>query len=128
MTNTAVFLLDEDGVFVPSVGSIPVVSGDTISIATSNGVAAFAWFSPAAAAILSPTPANPFPIPARDKAVFTFKSSQPGAYSAYFGHDKDDAPSSFPTGTSGALLLEVNTSDEPTFGGPGDTVGTGHGG
>ncbi len=128
MANTAVLLIDEDGVFVPSVGSIPVVSGDTISIATSNGVAAFAWFSPAATVILSPQPANPFPIPAGEKAAFTFTSAQAGAYSVYFGHDKDDAPASFPAGTSGLLLFEVNTSDAPSFGGPSDTVGTGHGG
>jgi len=59
MANTNVTLVHTDGTYVPSVASVPVVSGDTISFLTDDGSAALAYFSPAALAALSPKPANP---------------------------------------------------------------------
>jgi|SRR3954470_2064409 len=128
MANTDVLLTDNDGVLVPSADSIRVVSGDKVTFATSDGRAAFVFFSPDAISVLAPKPSNPSPIGAGAKAHFTFTSSAPGAYSAFFGHAAGDAPASFPGGSSQILKLEINTPDGPTFSGPADTVGTGHGG
>ena len=128
MTNTHVLLTDNGGVLVPSPNSVRVAAGDTITLTTADGRAALAFFSPNAESVLSPRPANPCPIAAGAKAHFTFTSSQPGAYSAYFGYGTGDAPGGFPGGTSEMLALEINLSVSPTFSGPADTVGTGHGG
>jgi hypothetical protein len=128
MTHTDVVLTDNGGVVVPVADSVRVAAGDTIAFATANGRAAFAFFSPDAASVLSPKPANPCPIAAGGKAQFSFTSSEPGAYSAYFGYAETDGPSAFPGGHSQMLGLEINSSDAQPFSGPADTVGTGHGG
>jgi plastocyanin len=128
MANTDVTLNNDGGTYVPSTDSVAVVSGDTVSFSTTDGKPGFAFFSPDAIAVLSPKPTNPFPIAAGKKAAFTFSSSKPGAYSAYFAHDAGSAPARFPTGTSQTLRLEVASANPPGFPGPADTVGTGHGG
>jgi hypothetical protein len=127
MAHTDITLIDSGGILVPSVGSVPVVSGDTVSFSTSDGSPAFAFFSPEAVSVLSPRPASPFPIPPGANAAFTFSSSAPGAYSAYFGVTEGSVPGTFPTERSQALQLEVEMSIAPPFPGPGDSMGTGHG-
>jgi hypothetical protein len=128
MTNTQVTLINNQGIFVPDADSVPVVSGNTVSFSTSDGSPAFAFFSPDAASVLSPAPSNPFAIGAGKTAEFSFSSSQPGAYSAFFTADATAAPSHFPGGNSNVLRLGVEGSGGSGFSGPGDTVGTGHGG
>ena len=126
MAHTDINLIDSDGTLVPSADSVPVVSGDTVSFSTSDGRPAFAFFSPDAISVLSPRPASPFPIAAGQKADFTFSSSKPGAYSAYFGVTGGSAPGKFPTDRSQVLRLEMDTSIALPFPGPGDHMGTGH--
>ena len=128
MANTDVTLINDNGTLVPSADSVHVVSGDTVSFSTSDGSPAFAFFSSDAIAVLSPKPVGPFPIAAGKKAEFTFSSSQPGSYSAFFGPDAASAPAAFPSGESQLLRLEIDASIAPPFTGPGDTMGTGHGG
>jgi hypothetical protein len=128
MAHTDIKLINSDGILVPSADSVPVVSGDTVSFSTSDGGPALAFFSPDAIAALSPRPASPFPIAAGKTADFTFSSSKPGAYSAYFALAGGSAPGQFPTDHSQALRLEVDMSIAPPFPGPGDTMGTGHSG
>jgi hypothetical protein len=127
MAHTDVSLINSGGILVPSAGSVPVVSGDTVSFSTSDGTQAFAFFSPDAISALSPQPGTSFAIAAGQKAEFAFSSSAPGAYSAYFGVTDGSAPGSFPTGRSQSLQLEVDMSIAPPFPGPGDGMGTGHG-
>jgi hypothetical protein len=127
MANTDITLIDNDGILVPSAGSVSVVSGDIVSFSTEDGRAAFAFFSPDAISVLSPRPASPFPIEAGKKAEFSFTSSAVGAYSAYFTYTSGSVPK-FPTDTSQQLRLEVDASIPPPFGGPGDPMTTGHGG
>jgi hypothetical protein len=127
MANTDITLINSGGVLVPSAGSVPVVSGDTVSFSTSDGGPAFAFFSPDTVSMLSPRPASPFPIPAGSKAAFTFSSSAPGAYSAYFGVTADSAPGNFPADRSQVLRFEMDMSIAPPFPGPGDGMTTGHG-
>ncbi len=128
MANTHITLFNDRGTLVPSADSVQVVSGDTVSFSTKDGSPAFAFFSPEAMAVLSPKPASPFLIAAGKKAEFSFSSSKPGSYSAYFGSGAGSAPTTFPNGNSQALRLEINSSFQPPFSGPSDTVGTGHGG
>jgi hypothetical protein len=127
MAHTDIKLINSDGILVPSVDSVPVVSGDTVSFSTSDGSPAFAFFSPDAISVLTPRPTSPFQIAAGKKADFTFSSSAPAAYSAYFGGTEGSAPGTFPADTSQALRLEVNASIGLPFPGPGDGMGTGHG-
>ena len=127
MAHTDITLINSGGILVPSAGSVPVVSGDTVSFSTSDASPAFVFFSPDAVSALSPRPASPFAIAAGQRADFTFSSSAPGAYSAYFGVAADSAPGNFPAGQSQALQLEVDMSIAPPFPGPGDGPVTGHG-
>ena len=127
MANTDITLIDNDGILVPSAGSVSVVSGDTVSFSTEDGRAAFAFFSPDAISVLSPRPTSPFPIEAGKKVGFSFSSSAAGAYSAYFAYKSGSVPK-FPTDRSQQLRLEVDASIAPPFPGPGDTMTTGHGG
>jgi hypothetical protein len=128
MANTDVTLKDNKGVLVPSLDSVRVVAGDTITFSTVDGRAALAYFSPDAAAGLSPNPANPCPIATGAKAHFSFTTSDRGAYSVYFGYGAGDAPDSFPGGHSEILRLEINAPEAPPFSGPTDSMGTGHSG
>jgi hypothetical protein len=118
MANTDIKLINNNGLYVPSADSIPVVSGDTVSFTTSDGKPAIAFWSPDAISVLSPTPTNPFSFGPGGKAEFSFKSSNSGAYSVYFGTDADTPPSSFPSHSSQALLLRTNTSTAPSFDNP----------
>jgi hypothetical protein len=108
MATTDVSFLNDGGVYVPSVGSVPVVRGETVSFKTSDGGPALLYFSPDAAAVLSPKPTSPFAIHAAQSAVFTFTSSAPGAYSAYVCTESNAAPAVFPTESAAELFLMVD--------------------
>lgn len=122
MANTNITLINDKGAYVPSVPSVPVVAGDTVSFATSDGSAAQLFFSPAAASVLSPAPASPFQLAAKGNAAFKFTSSAPGAYSVF----TNSAPGRFPGNVSKVLNLEVGpVAAPPKFGGPHDTINPG---
>lgn len=127
MANTDITVFSQDGIFIPSVPSVPVVSGDTVSFTTSDGVPVVLFFSPEAASILSPAPSAAHTIPAGGKAVFTFSSSNAGAYSVYFGTDPGSGPAEFPTAALKVLLLELEAmgAPAPPFTGPHDTTTSG---
>lgn len=110
MANTDVVLVfnSEGGVYVPAVAAVPVVSGDTVSFSTSDGSPVQLFFSPGAMSVLSPMSANPFTIPAGQKASFSFTSSAPGAYSVFFEPQGNSPHSNFPTGVSQQLQLETD--------------------
>ncbi len=117
MANTNVVLINSGGVYVPSVPSVAVNKGDTVSFATSDGSAAQLFFSSGAAAVLAPAPGSAFAIPAGGSASFTFTSSDPGAYSAYVGASGAAAPTSFPSQVSQSLSLLISDSaGAPSFG------------
>ena len=126
MANTDITLINEGGAFVPSAASVPVVGGDTVSFSTGDGSPVFLFFSPAAVSIFSPEPANPFSAPT-GKTVFSFSSSEPGAYSVSFGANADSGPESFPHQVSRTLHLEIGSVNvpPPPFTGPHDTTTTG---
>src|SRR5579863_6816472 len=99
MANTDVELVfnSEGGVYIPAVAAVSVVSGDTISFSTSDGSPIQLFFSPDAMSVLLPAPANPFSIPAGQKASFSFTSSAPGSYSVFFEPQGKSPISNFPT-------------------------------
>ncbi len=123
MANNDVTFVNESGVYVPSIQSVNVVSGDTISFATNDGSAVLLFFSPDAVSVLAPKPVNPFPMAAGARAVFSFSSSAPGAYSVFCGPTPDAAPASFPGNISNTLFLAVSSTVVPTFD---EKMGTGH--
>ena len=96
MANTSVTLINNGGVYVPSVPSVAVNKGDTVSFATNDGSVAQLFFSPGAAAVLSPAPGGAFAIPASGSASFTFTSSDSGAYSAFVGASGDTTADELP--------------------------------
>lgn len=117
MANTSVTLINNGGVYVPSVPSVTVKKGDTVSFATNDGSAAQLFFSRGAAAVLSPAPGTAFAVPAGGNASFTFTSSSPGAYSAFFGASGAAVPTNFPNQVAQSLSLLVNDSAAgPSFG------------
>lgn len=113
MANTDVTLINNDGAYIPSVASVPIIAGDTVSFSTDDGSSALAYFSPAAISILSPKPVNPVTIATAGKAVFSFSSASPGAYSVFFAADASGAPGSFPDQSSQVLLLEFAAPVQP---------------
>jgi hypothetical protein len=123
MENTEISLVNKGGKYSPSAASVAVVKGDNVTFSTSDGSAVFLFFSPGAAAVLSPAPGKAFSLAAGKKATFAFTSSIPGAYSAAFGENADSAPGSFSGGNSSVLVLEggaarVGAAAPPTFGNP----------
>lgn len=109
MANTAIILTNEEGALVPSLPSVPVNSGDTITFSTSDGSAAFLFFSPGAISVLSPTPVNPVQVSAA--TTFSFLSSSPGAYSVYFETTAAATVPDFPVVPSASILLEIDLSN-----------------
>jgi hypothetical protein len=109
MANSSVTLTLEEGILVPSQPSVPFVSGNSVSFATSDGSPAYLFFSPAAIAALSPPPSVPYALNGSG-AEFTFASSEPGHYSVYFETTPSATPPPFPVSSSTQLLLEVDSS------------------
>lgn len=116
MAHTEITLTNDNGTLVPGQPSVPVADGDTVAFSINDGNA-FLFFSPDAAAILSPAPVNPVEISASGQTVFTFTSSEPGAYSVFFEEDDDSVPAGYPVRESSVLLLEIDSDGSP-FGGP----------
>src|SRR5579862_1099621 len=108
MANTEVVLIHTGDAYVPSVASVPVVAGDTVSFATSDGSSALAFFSPDALAVLSPKPVSPLTLGASGKAAFSFSTSNLGAYSVFFTAAGGSGPAHFPSRTSQTLQCEVS--------------------
>jgi hypothetical protein len=117
MANAEIILTNDDGVLVPNLPSVQVISGNTITIATSDGSPAAIFFSPAAAAVLAPTPTFPYVLDAGAKFSASFLSSEPGEYSVFFETSASVTPPQFPVAKSELLLLEIDSSGTK-FGSP----------
>lgn len=113
MANTDITVSNRNGVLVPSLSSVKVVEGDTVVFSVADRGSAALFFSPDAAAVLSPAPAGPVELAAGSKASFTFRSSQPGAYSVFFEPNSSSRPAAFPADSSEFLKLEIDFDIEP---------------
>jgi hypothetical protein len=122
MAHTDIILTEQRGVFTPSQPQVPVVKGDSISFSTSGGVPVALFFSPAAAAVLSPAPSVPTMVAQGGEIEFTFTTSDAGAYSVFFETSASEAPSHYPVRPSNMLLLEIDMSHAGGF--SGSEVGT----
>jgi plastocyanin len=105
MANTSITLTTEQGALVPSQPSVAVNEGDTVTFTAAGS--AFIFFSPGAAAILSPLPSSPVDI-SSGSAEFTFATSSPGAYSVYFETTAGATIPEFPIAPSNLLLLQID--------------------
>ena len=117
MAHTEVFISNDAGTLVPSQPSVAVSSGDTLAFSLSDAGPVVAFFSPDAIAALSPIPTGPVLLGSQGPTVFTFTTSEPGAYSVYFETSVSAVVPDFPVGKSNFLQLEVDT-DGVGFGGP----------
>ena len=111
MATTAIKLTNEQGILVPSQPSVTVSSGDTVSFSTSDGSTAYLFFSPAAAAALSPAPT--YPVEVSTGTTFQFTSSIADAYSVYFETSAGVTVPDFPVAPSNLLMLEIDAN--PSF-------------
>jgi hypothetical protein len=110
MANTEITISNSGGVLIGSQPSVTVSEGDTVTFSIGSGQA-FLFFSPGAAAVLSPSPKGPVPVGPSAEATFTFTTSQPGAYSLFFGTDASFAPPNFQGGESSQLWFEIIAPD-----------------
>ncbi|MBB5058671.1 hypothetical protein HDF16_003385 [Granulicella aggregans] len=117
MAHTEVFISNDAGTLVPSQPSVAVSNGDTLAFSVSNAGPVVAFFSPAAITALTPAPTGPIPLNPQGPTVFTFTTSDSGAYSVFFETTVDAAVPDFPVTKSNFLLLEIDT-DGVGFGGP----------
>ena len=115
MANTDVTLALDDGLFVPSVPSVPVVAGNTITIQNSEGGPAYMALSPDARSLLSVGNGSAPMIPGGQKAVFTFTKSAPGSYWVCFNQTPDTAPPAFPQVVSTDFVLAVGAGIDIVF-------------
>ncbi len=128
MANTVVTLISAQGMLVADTGSVPVVSGNTLTIGADDGSAFVLFFSPDATNALSPKPEPAFAVPKGTKAVFTMTTSKPGSYTAFYGPVGSSAPGTFPPEISDQLYLNTLGAVSVGFGGPGgnETMASGH--
>jgi hypothetical protein len=116
MANTQITLTSKEGILVPSQPSVTVSDGDTISFSTADGSVAYLFFSPDAAAALSPSPSSPLEVSAVGGPL-TFTTSEPGAYSVFFETSASAPTTPFPVVPSTQLLLEIDPTGV-SFGSP----------
>jgi hypothetical protein len=109
MAHTEVFLSNDAGVLVPSLPSVAVSKGDTVAFSISGPDAAFAFFSPGAAVVLSPAPTSPVPLSSSSPTVFSFTSSDAGSYSVFFETTETAPVPDFPGGESNLLYCVIDT-------------------
>jgi len=107
MANTLIMLTLNEGILVPSPSAVAVVSGDTIAFATADGGTAYLFFSPDAAAALSPSPVSPLEVTGSSE-IFTFTTSDPGAYAVFFETTATAPATPFPVVPSAELVLAID--------------------
>lgn len=128
MADNIVTLTGSNGMLVSDAGSVPVSSGDTLTIRTDDGSPFALFFSPDAAKVLSPAPETPFEVPKGSHAAFTFTSSKPGAYTVFYGAPESAQPGSYPPELAQVLYISMIAGTiVGGFGGPGgnETMTTG---
>jgi len=116
MAHTEVFLSNDAGVLVPSLPSVAVSKGDTVAFSIAGSGAAFAFFSPGASEVLSPSPTGAIELSSESPKVFTFVSSDAGSYSVYFETSADAPVPDFPGGKTNLLYMSID-DDGAGFGG-----------
>ena len=79
--STTIQLDDQDGLRIPSLSSLPLTADAGVTFTAEKNADSALYFSPATAAILTPSPATPTQVKSGHSVSFTFASSIPdGAY------------------------------------------------
>jgi len=92
MPTTDVLIQDELGLRVPSVPGVQIVSGDSITFTAGEGADSALYFSPAAASILTPSPASPVSLVSGATVGYTFASASSGAFGVIVQPPDSPAP------------------------------------
>jgi len=95
---TVTLTIDDMGLCVPSVHSVPVAAGAEVTFATAQGVSAVLYFSPATAAILSPAPGASVAISPGQSVTYTFAAPGSVAYGVVSQPPHTQAPHFFDFG------------------------------
>jgi hypothetical protein len=98
MATTDVLIRDELGLRVPSVLSVPAVSGNGITFTAVQGADSTLYFSPETAAILEPSPEARVSLPAGAAASYKFATVGPGVYGVIIQSPGDTSPAGFDFG------------------------------
>jgi hypothetical protein len=99
MPNTTIVIRDQDGLRVPSIPSLTITAGSEFTFTAEKNADSALYFSPAAAAILSPSPAVRTELKAGHSVSFTFASTfPPGAYGVVVQAPTDHPPHSLSFG------------------------------
>jgi len=99
MPNTTILLHDQDGLRIPSLPSLPIVTGAEVTFTADKNADSALYFSPATAAILSPSPAVCTALKGGHSVSFTFASTFPeGAYGVVVQAPTDHPPHSLSFG------------------------------
>jgi hypothetical protein len=95
MPNTTILLRDQDGLRIPSLPSLTIAAGDEVTFTAEKNSDTAIYFSPATAAILTPSPAMPTELKSGHSVSFAFASTFPeGAYGVIVQAPTDHPPHS----------------------------------
>jgi hypothetical protein len=120
MSTTTVILKDDSmGLCVPSVNSVPLAVGTQVTFTTADGANAALYFSPATAAILSPTPGASVALSPGQSVTYTVSALGTAAYGVFTQPPQFQAPNFFDFGAPQTPPVLVIT---PGMGGIGFSV------
>jgi len=126
MASTTVVIQDELGLRVPSVASVTVVAGDSVIFTAGDGADSTLYFSPATAAIISPSPESAVALASGASVSYSFSSATAGVYGVVVQAQDSPAPSDFDFGAAlEPPTLVVQAGSGLSFPGPGMPIKTG---
>lgn len=125
MTTTSVLIKDELGLRVPSVASVPMVSGADITFTADSGADSSLYFSQSAAAVLTPSPSSPVSLASGASLTYTFGSPEGHAFGVVVQAPGDPAPTDFDFGPpADPPMLVIQAGEGSSFPGPTQPIRT----
>ena len=126
MPTTGVLIHDELGLRVPSVPSVPILSGNGITFTAADGADSALYFSPPAAAILTPSPVSPVSLASGATVEYAFASASAGAYGVIVRAPDSPPPSEYDFGgAADPPVLVIQAGEGTSFPGPTVPIKTG---
>jgi hypothetical protein len=126
MANTNVVIQDDLGMRVPSVPSVPIISGDTVTFNAGPSADSVLYFSPSTAAILTPSPGAPISLASGAEMTYTFATPAGQAYGVIVQAPEAPAPSEFDFGPPAEPpTLVIQPGEGSSFPGPTQPIRTG---
>jgi hypothetical protein len=125
MPSTEVLIQDDLGQRVPSVPSVPIVAGGSVTFAAGDGADSLLYFSSATVSILTPAPASPVSLAAGATVTYTFGAPGSAAYGVVVAPPETGAPSSFDFAAATPPALVIQAGGGLPFPGPTMPIRTG---